>query len=92
MLLTLKALLLKLKANLIWIGTAIVAAVVAIYRWRAARAEKKVVVLEKEAEELHQQAAGYEAVMAQRKEAEAAVREVVERQKNDPPVDLTKPW
>lgn len=90
--LAIRALLLKLKANLIWVGTAIVAFVVAFYRWRAARAEKKVVVLEKEAEELHQQAAGYEAVIEQRKEAETAVREVMERQKNDPPVDLTKPW
>lgn len=90
--LIIKALLLKLKANLLWVGTAVIAAVVAFYRWRAKSAEEKVVVLKEEAEELHQQAAGYEAVIQQRKEAEEAVREVIQRQKTDPDIDLRKPW
>ena len=90
--LAVRALLLKLKANIIWIGTAAIGAVVMLYRWKAQRAEKKAEVLKKEAEEAREQTAGYEAVIEQRKEAEAAIREVAERQKTDPPVDLTKPW
>lgn len=90
--LAIKAVLLKLKANIIWIGTAAIAGVVAYYRWRFKRAEKKIVAVEKEREVIQEKAAGLEVKIEKRQAVEAELREVAERQKTDPGVDLRKPW